>query len=229
MKTILSGTMLLALLATTTARADDPLFLAGGEVSEAAYYSYAGVMLPGPGRQDGRGFFQRYWLDGFGYEYLGGPGPVEARAWGAEASFGWGTSSESGWGSVSVGLRYTDTSLTPDDPAATARGAQAGVKVQVDGEHDLSPDWRLGAIASYTSRQDGYWGRLRLMRKVGGGRSIGVEFVANGNDEAEATAAGLVFSLQPAGARWSLGLKAGYRFQDGYDGAYGGIEFGRSF
>jgi hypothetical protein len=220
---------LLCLLVTPLAHAEDSLLLGGAEASNAAYYTYLGAIVPGAGRKNGRGFFQRYWLDGFGYDYDGAPGRIEARAWGAEASLGWGTSSPTGWGSVSAGLRFTDTSLSPDDPAATARGSQLGLKLQFDGEHDLGDSWRLGAIASYTTRQDGYWARLRLMHRGSAGRSLGVEIVANGNDEVDSTAAGLVYVLQPPARRWSVSLKAGYRLQDGGDGAYGGIEFSRGF
>jgi len=129
----------------------------------------------------------------------------------------------------SAGLRFTDTSLSPDDPAATARGSQLGLKLQFDGEHDLGNNWRLGAIASYATRQDGYWARLRLMNRGSTGRSLGVEFVANGNDEANSTAAGIVYAVQPPARRWSVTFRAGYRLQDEADGVYGGIEFGRGF
>jgi hypothetical protein len=221
---------LLAYLAVLpAAHAEDTLLLTGAEASDAAYYAYLGAIVPGPGRENGRGFFQRYWLDGFGYKYDGVPGRVDAKAWGAEASLGWGTSSPSGWASASAGLRYTDTSLSPDDPTATARGSQLGLKLQFDGEHDLGDSWRLGAIASYTTRQDGYWGRLRLMNRGSAARSLGVEFIANGNDEANSTAAGIVYAIQPPGRRWSISLRAGYRLQDEADGIYGGIEFGRGF
>lgn len=221
--------LLASLAVLPAAHAEDGLLLAGAEVSDAAYYTYLGAIVPGPGRENGRGFFQRYWLDGFGYEYDGTPGRVDARAWGAEASLGWGTSSSSGWGSVSAGLRFTDTSLSPDDPAATARGGQLGLKLQLDGEHDLGNNWRLGAIASYATRQDGYWARLRLMNRGSAGRSLGLEFVANGNDEANSTAAGIVYAVQPPARRWSVTFRAGYRLQDEADGVYGGIEFGRGF
>jgi hypothetical protein len=227
-KRLLAGG-LLCLLAASSAQAEEPLFLAGAEIADAAYYTYLGVVVPGPGRENGRGFFQRYWIDGFGYEYDGGPGRIEAEAWGAEASLGWGSSSASGWGSVSAGIRYTDTSLSPDDPGATARGTQTGLKLQADGEYDMSPTWRVGVIASYATRQDGYWSRLRLMHRASGERSLGAEFIANGNDETDATALGLVMVMRPAGGRWSLGLKVGYRFQQDADGVYGGFEFGRSF
>jgi hypothetical protein len=58
---------------------------------------------------------------------------------------------------------------------------------------------------------------------------LGVEFIANGNDEANSTAAGVVYAIQPPGRRWSISLRTGYRLQDEADGIYGGIEFGRGF
>jgi hypothetical protein len=67
------------------------------------------------------------------------------------------------------------------------------------------------------------------MHGASSARSFGAEFIANGNDEADATAVGLVMVMRPAGGRWSLGLKVGYRFQEEADGVYGGFEFGRSF
>jgi len=217
-------------LSAGTARADERLFLTGAEYADAAYYTYLGLVLPGPGRENGRGFLQRYWLDRFGYEYLGGPGRVEASAWGAEASLGYGAGSASGWWSVWLGVRHTDTDLTPDDPGAEARGSQTGAKVQAEFERALSSAWRFGAMGSYANQQNGYWGRMRFMYGASPVRSYGIELVANGNDEADSTAAGLVFTARPADSRFTVSLKAGYRFQDDdYDGAYGGVEFGSSF
>jgi len=152
---------LVVLLATASAAvAQDRLLLAGGEYSDAAYYTYSGLILPGPGpRENGRGFVQRYWIDWFGYQYDGAPGLVEAEAYGAEAALGYGASSESGWATFSVGARFTNTDLSPNDPTATARGKQWGAKFQVEGERDLAPSWRAGGIASYTAGQDSYWAR----------------------------------------------------------------------
>jgi hypothetical protein len=230
MKRLLFPLLVLASLLHPAARAQDRLLLAGGEYSDAAYYTYTGLILPGPGpRENGRGFVQRYWIDWFGYEYDGAPGRVEAEAFGAEAALGYGVSSAAGWATVSVGARYTDTDLTPDDPQATARGRQWGAKFQVEGERDVAPSWRAGGIAAYTAGQDSYWARARLMRKLDGAQSLGAEFIANGNTEADATAVGLVFAVQPQASRWSASLKAGYRFQDEADGAYGGLEVGYAF
>jgi hypothetical protein len=222
---------LVVLLATASAAfAQDRLFLAGGEYSDAAYYTYSGLILPGPGpRENGRGFVQRYWIDWFGYQYDGAPGLVDAEAYGAEAALGYGASSESGWATFSVGARFTNTDLSPNDPTATARGKQWGAKFQVEGERDLAPSWRAGGIASYTAGQDSYWARARVMRRLDESQALGAEFIANGNTEADATAAGVVYSVQPKASRWSVNLKAGYRFQQDADGAYGGLEFGYGF
>ena len=83
------------------ARADDAYFLSGAEASRADYYTYLGVIVPGPYRENGKGFFQRYWLDRFGYEYLGAPGKVEADVWGGEAALGYGSPTRDGWWSMS--------------------------------------------------------------------------------------------------------------------------------
>lgn len=218
-----------SLFASAAATADDRMFLAGGDAADGTYYGYTGLVLPAFGRHDGRGFFQRYWLDRYGYEYDAAAGRIEANAWGAEAALGWGSGSETGWGSVSLGVRYTNTDLSPDDPQATARGDQVGVKFQVEGEHQLAESWRAGGIASYTSAQNGYWGRVRLLHGPAQGTAFGLELIAAGNDEYNSTAEGLLVRIQPQAARWSLLLRGGYRQQTSFDGAYGGLEFGYSF
>lgn len=218
-----------ALCSAATANAGERLLLAGGEYADAAYYSYAGLIVQGERGAQGRGFMQRYWLDRYGYEYESAPGLVQADVWGAEAALGYGGASADGWWNVSLGARFTDTDLDPDDLSANARGSQLGAKLQVEVEHAVAVQWRLGAIASYATQQSGYWGRVRAMRSLGSTLEAGAEFVASGNDEADATATGLVLGVKPAHSRWSVNLRAGYRFQDVGDGAYGGLEFGYAF
>jgi hypothetical protein len=217
------------MLAPVASIAAERLMLAGAEVSEAAYYSYVGTVLPLGTQEGGRGWFQRYWLDRYGYEYDGAPGRVEADAYGAEAALGYGGASEAGWWGLSLGVRYTDTELEPDDPFATGRGSQFGGKVQLDAEGTVATAWRLGGIASYSNEQNAYWGRARITRIANPTRAFGLEALANGNDEADATAAGLFVTIKPAATKWSIGLKAGYRFQDDADGVYGGLEVGFAF
>ena len=224
-----TGVVLAALLMANAAVADERLALAGGEAGNGAYYTYAGVVLPGPGREAGRGLLQRYWIDAFGYDYTGGPGLIKASAYGAEAALGYGTSFTGGWASTYLGLRYTNTDLSPDDPSAEARGSQIGVKLDIQGEYEILPGWRGNAIASYTTTQHAYWSRVRLMRALSGRQALGGEVVAGGNDESQATSFGLVFSFQPGSAPWSASLKAGYRHESDDDGAYAGIELGYGF
>jgi hypothetical protein len=224
---------LLALLLTAAPiqvlRADDTYFLSGAEASRSEYYTYLGLIVPGPARENGRGFFQRYWLDRFGYEYIGGPGKVSADVWGGEAALGYGAPTTGGWWSVSVGLRHTDTDLSPDDPEATARGAQTSAKLQIELTQQLATDWRLATIASYTAKQSQYWGRVRLTRQMRPAWRFGAEAIVNGNDESESTAAGMVMVWQPQGSSWTWGLKAGYRFQDYKDSPFAGFELGNAF
>lgn len=223
-----AGFLAAVLLALTTAQADDRLFLTGGELADTAYYAYTGVVLPLGEPREGRRFIQRYWLDALGYEYDGGPGRVEADAWGAEAALGYVLWSPDGWAEISAGLRYTDTDLEPDDPGAGARGSEAGVRLGVQGERHLGNHWKAGAIVSWANHQDAWWSRARLMRELPKGYSVGAEFVAGGNDESRSTAAGLVVGFRLSNSL-NLALKSGYRWQDESDSVYGGFELGYAF
>jgi hypothetical protein len=224
-----AAVVLSCLAAAAGAHADDRLVLAGGEVAESSYYSYAGTVLPLGRRNDGRGFLQRYWIDRFGYEYDTGQRRIKASAYGAEAALGYGTSFPQGWATASLGLRYTNTDLTPDDTSAQARGSQVGLKLDVQAEREVAPQWRAGAIASYVTQQNAYWGRVRLMRSLSPGRALGGEIVLGGNSESHSTSAGFVLTIQPQAAPWSIGLRAGYRTQSSGDSAYGGVELGYAF
>ncbi len=221
--------LLLACCIALPAAAGDRLLLAGGEYADDAYYSYLGLIVTGRAGEHGRGILQRYWLDHFGYEYDGGTGRISARAQGAEAAIGYGGSSASGWANVSIGLRFTDTKLSPDDPTAEAHGNQVGVKLQLQGEREFAPGWRVGAIGSVANQQGEYWGRLRLTHGRTPAVSIGGEVLARGNNESQSTAAGLLLILKPADSQWSVGFKAGARRQEGDKSAYGGIELGYAF
>ncbi len=214
------------LLAGLPALAADRHVLAGGEVSRDAFHAYSGIVVPLTDPATGRGFVQRYWVDRYGYDYAGSGNVVTARAWGAEAALGYGASSASGWAAVSVGLRYTDTSLSPDDPQARARGGQFGARLQLEGEREMRPGWRVSAIAAASSRSDEYWARLRSMHRAAEALAIGAEFVAGGNADYRARSAGIVLALRPAASGWSVALKAGGRRERGETGGYAGLEFG---
>jgi hypothetical protein len=226
---LIGALLLLAVAPVQSALGGDRIFLSGAEASRNDYYTYIGTVIPGPGWQNGKGFFQRYWLDRFGYEYEAGVRDIQARAWGGEAALGYVNPTSRGWWSASVGLKYSDTNLSPDDRAASARGAQISPKVQLEADTQLAPAWRLAAIASYTFDQSQYWGRMRATRRLSSRWSAGGELTVNGNDEFDSIGTGIVGVWQPDSSLWSLALKTGYRFQDGDDGVFVGMEIGRSF
>jgi len=221
--------LVVALALPCGAVAENRLALLGGDLGNDAYYSYAGLMLPGPGNDSGRGLLQRYWVDAFGYEYDSASQRIEASAYGLEAALGYGASNEKGWASGFIGLRYTDTDLTPDDTSASARGSQLGFKVDLQGEREIATGWRGNLILSFANKQRAYWTRARLMRALTSRQSLGVEVVAGGNDESRSRGGGAVYTFQPGQSAWSVGLKAGYRDDSDQSGAYGGIELGYSF
>lgn len=212
-----------------TTLAGDRLLLVGGEIADESYYSYTGVVLPLRELGAGRRLVQRYWLDRYGYQYDGGPGRIDADAWGGEAALGCVAFGSTGWIEASLAARYTDTDLDPDDPGAEARGSQLGLKMQLQGERRFAGEWRFGAIASYASRQNEYWSRLRLTHPLTARLSAGAELVAGGNDESDSFATGIVLLLQPGAENWSVGLRLGHRHEDDAESAYAGIELGRGF
>lgn len=101
----------------------------------------------------------------------------------------------------------------------------------------LNPDAMAFSIVLYAAELFGFLCAMlylvmcsRLQRRTAlpvPATSLGVEVVANGNDEADSTATGLALQIRPAATKWSVALKAGYRFED--DGVYGGLEFGYGF
>jgi hypothetical protein len=219
----------IALAAAAGARGNDRLLLAGGEAADSDYYTYVGLVMPLGPRTDGRGFVQRYWLDRFGYEYDSGNQRIEADVWGGEAAVGYAWSSPRGWSELSAAARFTDTDLDPDDPSAEARGSQLGAKLQFQGEWTVTGPWRAGVIASFANQQNSYWTRGRLMRALSPRTSLGGEALTGGNDEYRSTATGAVMTFRPAETDWTIGVHAGYRWQEETDSVYAGIELGYSF
>lgn len=221
-------TLGLSLLAPP-ADAQGRAFLAGGELSGRDYYTYLGTIIPFPGSRLGNGWVQRYWVDYYGYGYAGGPGTVDATAWGAEALLGYQVSDpKRNWAALYLGARYTDTRLSPDDPGSDVRGGQLGVKAQAEGETWLAERLRANGIASYTFSTSGYWTRARVLQTLPNNLHTGPEVVFAGNPEYNVWRLGMVVGgFRPLGGY--LDLKGGYSSSSNGSSAYGGIEFYREY
>lgn len=220
----------LALLTTCTALLPAPalaegLLLGGFQVATRAPYAYLGTILPLPGQNLGNGWTQRYWLDGFGYEYDSGVNLIQATAFGLDAMIGRVASSEQGYGAVYLGARVQSTNTSPNDPGNPADGTNLGLKAQIEGEHALDRTWRINGIANYTTNTSDYWMRGRLLRGLESGRFVGPEVIYQGNPDYHLVGIGVVLGgIRPAGGALSFSVKGGYQNTSTGGGAYGGIE-----
>ena len=215
--------VLTALLpACVPAIAADVYVLAGAESASGTRYAYVGAVLPLPFAGDG--FKQRYWADRQTYGYDAAPGRVTAHASGLEASFGYGSASPDAWWAAFAGVRLSETTLTPDDPGGSARGRQAALKLQFEGDTRIAGEARINGVANYTARLDQYWARARVSLPLGAGLRAGPEATLSGGAESDARAFGVFATLVPGAGPSSITLKAGRRRQDGSSSSYAGLE-----
>ena len=208
--------------------ARDWLMLAGAEASKDAGYIYAGVMAPIKDTGFGTGFMQRYWLDWLTYQYDNSDDNITARAPGAAASIGYNHSHTRGYNTGWVGIAYRNTSLSPDDKGADARGAQWGIKFQVESDYHLDDRWLAAGIASFTTSTQGYWVRGRLLRRLHARFRVGPEAIFQGGPDYSSQKYGIAAIGIQLDEKTDMGLKGGVEVSDdnGSSG-YIGIEFGR--
>jgi hypothetical protein len=153
------------LLIGAAAHADDRLWILTGEVYQSDYYFGAGLLIPFWGDNHlGQGWVQRYWLDTFSYTYDANGRDIDAKVFGAEAMIGYQASRPGLSGAAYFGVRYSNSHLSPDDPAGALRGQQFWPKAQLEGEATLSSSWRANGIISYIMVLDGYWARAPAVR-----------------------------------------------------------------
>lgn len=208
----------------------ESLGLAGAEVSPDSSYVYMGATLPIHGSRLGSGIVQRYWLDRLTYSYKNNGRNIDARAWGAEGALGYQGNPSWGWWGTYFGLLYRDTRLSPDDLGSTSRGGKIRGRFQLEGERDLNDAWRVNGNASYVFGQDSYWIRGRVLYKVNGRISTGLEMITQGDPDYNAAQLGWVVLGLSAGPNVDLGLKIGAKRTKGEAAqGYLGIELSRLF
>jgi hypothetical protein len=220
----------LYLLTTAGAAAADEIWLTGAEGSSNNASAYIGRVAPLPGSQLGNGWISRLSADWTRYEYDNDGVTVEARGPSAEVALAYQRSNDRYWWSLSGGLVYRHTSLSPDDPDAETRGNQAGLKLQAEGETTLfGPAWRVGGNLSYVLGVQSYSARGRIMREISPGRRIGVEAMAQGDPDYRSRQAGVVMAVKVS-KQAELGFKVGIRKTAGLEEAgYFGVELNRSY
>lgn len=130
-------------------------------------------------------------------------------------------------GSAGLDLKRSEKETISGD-----KDVDNNVGIFIQGEVDV---WgkglkNLGIIASYSSIDNFFWGRVRAKKgilKLGGHKNllIGAEFVGMGNNNFNATQAGGVLELLNTSSSLSFLLKGGYKHtSDISDSGYGGVE-----
>ncbi len=216
LKSALLALILILPSISSNALAGEKIFITGiegGAGDSENYYTYAGLIAPLFGEHLGNGLVQRYWIDFFGYSYDTNR-TIDAQAIGLEGALGYQTSGPAGWAGAYLGLRFNNTSLSPDDPGNRNDGGHVWPKGQLEGQWNFADTWTLGGIASYTFTADGYWMRARLLHQLKQGLSTGPEAVFMGDPNYRAWQFGWVVTGFKPAPKVEIGVKVGVRITE---------------
>lgn len=218
---------LLCISASCAAVATPSQWMAGTEFSTGTSYVYLGHVTALPGSSLGNGYVKRLWIDWSKYRYDKSGQNYEVSAPGAELALGFQRASENHWWAAFAGLTYRHTSLSPADPMSSISGNKINPKWQIEGEQTLGHKWRLSAIGSYVTGQQGYWTRARVLHDNLPGMQIGLESIAQGDPNYHANQYGILLLGLKANNTVNVGLKAGIRKVAGLNShTYFGVELG---
>lgn len=172
------------------------------------------------------------------YEYDSDLDIVEAKAPGLKVLIGTKHFKRGEYFILTGGLDYRNTSLSPDDKNSQLKGSKTGVIFETLYSKDLSGNFVLDLIASFSSIGDSLWGRGRfkymlpsfsgdeVKRKV----FIGIEGIGEGNSDYSAYRIGPIIELQNVKKKFSVLLDGGYKHTNSISSSgYFGIEFYHRF
>lgn len=220
---------LLLLLACLTVpgitRAADNLLLTGAELTTApSDYWYLGTALPLPGSNLASGFVLHLWADYQTYAYAAGTAEIDARINSLSAAIGYHGGGEDRWWNVRLGAVQSDTRLTPADPGNDSAGVDTNFRLQLEGEKRLSTDFKMVGNFEYIFGRAAHWTRVRLLTRNDDNTYDGPELIYQGDAAYSAFQLGWVLSEIPLNTDWSLGVKAGFRFDENDTAVYSGVE-----
>lgn len=205
--------------------ASDKLFLTGAEVtSESSSYLYLGTSIPLPASTLAKGYALHLWASYLTYSYESVPADIDAKVSSVSATIGYHDSGVGYWWNARAGVVRTDTRLTPDDPGNDSVGLETGLKLQLEGERQLTDNSRINGNLDLVSNRKAYWSRVRYLMKNNNETYHGPELIYQGDPNYEAVQLGWVMTEIPLNKDWGLGLKAGFRLDDGEVSQYAGVE-----
>ncbi len=224
LRLLLAGTVVLI---PGIGSASDNLFLTGAEVTDAsASYLYLGTSLPLPDSSLAKGYVFHLWVDYLTYSYEVSPVDIDAEVNSLSASLGYHDSGADFWWNARAGLIQSNTRLSPNDPSNESSGKQTGVKLQLEGERQLSADDKINGNLAFVSRRAAYWSRVRYLMKNDDDNYHGPELIVQGDENYEALQLGWVLTQVPLGGGWDFGVKGGARLENSDIAAYAGVELG---
>ncbi len=195
------------------AEAYDGVAFAGGSVSRDSS-AYAGAIIALPGSSLGDGLALKAAASGGVYDYQSGAGRIDATYYGGVLGLAHQWSGNWGWANLSGGVRFTQTDLSPSDPANEREGRRFDAALGADGAL-VEGAWRLGWYAEGGVRDESYLARLQLTRSVVPDRlRLGVEGMISGDPQYRAENIGIALSA-PLGGDFEIQLSGGAQFQRG--------------
>ena len=214
-------------LMSNVVSAADNMFLTGAEVTSASSaYLYVGTSLPLPASTLAKGYVFHIWADYLIYDYKAGSVTIDAEVHSLSGSIGYHDSGVDYWWNARAGIIQSDTSLSPDDSGNESSGLETGIKLQLEGEKQLTADSKINANIAFVSKRSAYWARVRYLMRNDDETYHGPEIIFQGDANYEAQQLGWVLTQMRLNNDWDVGVKAGLRLDDGEVSEYVGIELG---
>lgn len=211
------------------------LLLGGVQWGPQNSYSYLGGVLPVAGGQLGKGWFVTAFASYLTYQYRSG-NPIElvqtkVPGFNAGIGYAWKGASYAVALSGSVGDQYF--SVAPHDlpnvPPPRPEGNVATFTPQIQARYDLSHQFYLSTIDSYSFGQSAYWSRFRGGYQPVWWLSVGPEGIIQGGQNYRIRQIGAFASFQ-LGHGWGIELEGGVTYSSGLDNTgYGGFSFSKTF
>lgn len=216
---------LIAAIASTgisSSRAGE-LYLAGANSGVNSDYAFAGVLIPLPGAQLGKGLAARVWGDHLDYSYLSNGRRIDASGFGGALAGVYQFSGDWGWSNLSAGMTFRNTLLSASDPSNREAGAHAYFNGQADGGFNLNASWRIRGLASYTPQSHDYFVQAGIDRVVFEGLRLGVGPIFQGGRNYREVSGGITAYFQIRNGLELAPTIGVSHSSSGDTGAYGGV------
>ncbi|WP_426039657.1 cellulose biosynthesis protein BcsS [Brevundimonas sp. DC300-4] len=186
-----------------------------GEGSSA----YAGAITALPGSNLGAGLAFRSTISGGNYRYQTAGTDIEADYYGLEVGLVQQWSGPWGRANVSIGPRFTQTDLSPQDPGNDRQGSRGDVAVGSDGARNIG-DFQLGWFGSLGLFDESYQVQGRIGRLIvpQSGISAGLEVGLQGDPSYKNKSLG-VFVSREFKTGWAAQASVGNSERDDGDRA----------